>query len=153
PARGCSSRQPWKKDPMMNSSSTARTERSSTMRAMTRRAPAIAVGIAAFFGILAAAEPVRGDGGDVLPPGAKLRGVRLTEAATPVAPFTAALNSGLGVQLEYLEPLPFQVLYVDPETIRFEFADGGITGVGSNSFTVPTGASFFVPIINADDTG
>ena len=38
------------------------------MRAMTRRARMIAVGIATCFGILAVVEPVRGDGGDVLPP-------------------------------------------------------------------------------------
>jgi len=123
------------------------------MRAMTRRARMIAVGIATCFGILAVVEPVRGDGGDVLPPQARPRGISLTEAATTVAPFTAALNAGLGVQLEYLEPLPLQVLYVDPETLDFEFEDGGITGVGSNHFTVPTGTMFYVPILNADDTG
>src|SRR4051812_22850524 len=123
------------------------------MRAMTRRALVIAVGIAAFFGILAGGGRVRGEGGDALPRQAKLQGVSRAEAATIVAPFTAALNAGLGIRLEYLELLPFQVLYVDPETVAFEFEDGGITGVGSNHFTVPTGTGFYVPIINADDTG
>jgi hypothetical protein len=80
--------------------------------------------------------------------------------AGALASFTASGNNPDGCCP--LPRTPFQVLYVDPATATFnETADNppGLETFGSNTFpnvpgtTVHPGTIFYLPVINADDSG
>src|SRR3954471_7983762 len=84
--------------------------------------------------------------GPVMPPTATPHGTSLTDMTRALAAFTASGNT-----LPVPET-PFEILYIDPPTVASELQGGGLIITGSNSFTVRTGASFYVPILNADDS-
>ncbi len=107
------------------------------------RASGLAFALAASAGIACA-----GSGGTVLPPGANSHGYTLTDMTKAVALFTTSGNNPA-----YYPTTPFQVLFADPDTEVFTFPeDGGLLVSGGNSFTVPRGTPFYLPIDNADDS-
>lgn len=75
------------------------------------------------------------DGGKVLPPEAQPKGYSLQELAKLIAPFQDTYNADL-----LPKNIPFQILYTPTPTST------------SNSFTVPEGTSFYVPMFSANDS-
>jgi hypothetical protein len=75
------------------------------------------------------------DGGKVLPPKAKPKGYSLQELAKLIAPFQDTVNPDL-----LPKNIPFQILYIPTPTST------------SNSFTVPEGTLFYVPMFSANDS-
>jgi hypothetical protein len=74
-------------------------------------------------------------------------GYSLTDMARETALFTTSGNK------QDYPNTPFQVLYYDPNTFQATpTPDGGLLETGSNSFTVSPGTSFYVPLLNADDS-
>jgi hypothetical protein len=85
-------------------------------------------------------------GGDVLPATANAHGYSLTDMAGA----TALFNTGGGPS--QLPNTPFQVLYVDPNTVTVNQVNGGLVVGGSNQFTVKPGTPFYVPLAYSDDS-
>jgi len=86
-------------------------------------------------------------GGKVMPAGAQPHGWSLARMTGALALFTTGGNDPANYP-----DTPFQVLYVDPSTVNVVPVNGGLQTVGSNTFTVPVGTSFFVPLFNVDDS-
>jgi len=86
-------------------------------------------------------------GGNVLPSTAQPFGWSLSRMTGALAFFTISGNKP-----ENYPDTPFQVLYYDPNTVRFEMVDGGLHITGSNTFTVRPSTSFFVPVFSVDDS-
>jgi hypothetical protein len=122
----------------------------------------VVAGFVAPSGVAAAAQ----GGANVLPPTATPSGFSLADMARLVGQFTTSGNDPA-----YLPATPFQLLYTDGDNVTFVPAtsDGGDCGarpnlpcgllatqkpgvVLANSFGVPAGTSFYVPILNADDS-
>ena len=101
----------------------------------------------------------------VLPASAKPLGYSLTDMTGLLALFTTSGNDPA-----YYPDTPFQILYVDPQLSEpFRFVARDLTtpcdspeppcgllatqsGPYSNTFNVPPGTKFFVPVDNADDS-
>jgi hypothetical protein len=78
--------------------------------------------------------------------------------ASALAAFTASGNNSEPYNnCCPLPHTPFQVLYVDPDTATYDFTSDtpypGLETFGSNHFSVDRGTIFFLPVINADDSG
>jgi hypothetical protein len=87
-------------------------------------------------------------GGHVMPPTAKPKGFSLGDMALENAQFTTSGNKPA-----FFPATPFQILYYDPQSlISTPVEGGGLLATGSNTFHVPTGTFFYVPIINVDDS-
>jgi hypothetical protein len=87
-------------------------------------------------------------GAQVVPPKSPIHGYTLTDMASELALFDTSGND-----LSYLPTLPFQTIYLDPSTVNVtNLSDGGQLITAGNSFTVPHGTEFFVPIYYADDS-
>jgi hypothetical protein len=90
-------------------------------------------------------------GGNVLPPQAQPHSYTLTDMAEAVALFTRSGNN-----LRYYPNTPFQVLFVDRATRQFNQPITGPGGsvvlgtIGVNSFQVPSGTPFYVPLFNSN---
>jgi hypothetical protein len=101
--------------------------------------------------IVSSVAVAQNGGGNVMPPSATPGGISLTDMARPTALFTTSGNNPM-----YYPSTPFQILYFDPSTRKDlpTFEDGimGILTTGSNTFTVPAGRMFYVPIGSADDS-
>jgi hypothetical protein len=88
-----------------------------------------------------------GGGGNVLPAQANFHGFSLTDMAAATALFNTSNNN-----LSQYPQTPFQILFVDPTTERFTFANGGLAVTGTNQFTVEPGTPFYVPVAFIDDS-
>jgi hypothetical protein len=87
-------------------------------------------------------------GGEVMPPSARPFGFSLRDAAGKNAQFVTSGNNP-----QFFPTTPFQMLFADPNTIGFSSLPGnGLLETGSNSFRVPEGTKFYVPIQNVDDS-
>jgi hypothetical protein len=93
------------------------------------------------------AAPATAGGASVLPPSARPQGQSLDDLARAVAQFTTSGNDPA-----YAPNTPLHVLFADPSTVAFTNDGCGIDETGSNAFTVAPGATFYVPIINIDDS-
>ena len=111
-------------------------------------------GFSALSALHRAAEvtPATG-GGSVLPANATPHGYSLADMTQAVAQFTTSGN-----KLAYYPNTPFQILYFDASrgTGGYTVVNGTDLFTGTTSFTgsnaVPAGTTFFVPIINVDDS-
>ena len=109
---------------------------------------ALAGGFAALSSLHPAAE-VRSaqGGGTVLPATARPYGYSLTDMARETALFLTSGNT------KDYPNTPFQVLYFDPSTYQATpTPDGGLAVTGSKHFTVSPGTSFYVHLLNSDDS-
>jgi len=86
-------------------------------------------------------------GGVVLPPHAMPHGYSLRDMARETALFLTSSNNP-----QYYPHTPFQVLYFDPSTLQATMPDGGTAVTGGNSFHVSPGTSFYVNLLNSDDS-
>lgn len=88
-----------------------------------------------------------GGGGNVMPPPATPNEYSLADMAKAMALFTTSGNNPA-----YYPNTPFQVLFLDFSTATYDFSNGGFLTKGGNSFNVPPGTPFYVPLWNADDS-
>ncbi len=90
-------------------------------------------------------------GGNVLPPHARPLGYTLADMARTLALFDTS-----GEQLQYYPKTPFQILYQDltPDFLPLACPYGGqgFTLINTNTFTVASGAHFFVPLQSVTDS-
>jgi hypothetical protein len=86
-------------------------------------------------------------GGTVLPATARPHGWSLDRMTGALAMFNTSGNNP-----SYYPNTPFQVLYVDPSTAQSVPVDGGLSTSGSNTFRVPPGTPYFVPLFFVDDS-
>ena len=94
------------------------------------------------------------EGGHVLPPGARPHGFSLEDMARLMGQFTTSGND----TTHYYPMTPFQILYTTatsgPKPMSIPCPNGG-TGFldsGSNTFIVPVGTQFFLPLFGVDDS-
>jgi hypothetical protein len=85
-------------------------------------------------------------GGDVLPATAHAHGYTLTDMASATALFITSNDPSR------YPNTPFQILYVDPNTLTFNLVNGGLVVGASNQFTVKPGTPFYVPLAFVDDS-
>jgi hypothetical protein len=86
-------------------------------------------------------------GGPVMPGNAKSHGWSLTDMTKAVAPFTTSGND----PGQYPQT-PFQILFVNFDTVTFGTPNGGLVITGTNVFRVGSGTPFYVPMLNSDDS-
>jgi hypothetical protein len=87
--------------------------------------------VAIGFGLVLLTQPALAGGGNVMPANAKPHGWSLLDIANAMPYFSASGNNPA-----LLPDTPFQLLYISP----------------TNTFTVKTGTSFFVPVFFVDDS-
>jgi hypothetical protein len=97
--------------------------------------------------VLAPRSAFADGGGNVQPPKAKPHGYSLTDMASAIALFSTSGNSS-----QYYPDTPFQILAEDASTIVITSSGGGIVVTATNSFSVPSGTPFFVPVFYTDDS-
>jgi hypothetical protein len=113
-----------------------------TTRTLTRTLTAALAAVVA-FAVAAPAGHAAQSG--VMPATAKPHGYSLNDMASKAAVFISA-----GSDPAHLPQTPFAILY----SASFDFApDGdGLSVTGTNSFSVPHGTPFYVPIVSIDDS-
>jgi hypothetical protein len=85
-------------------------------------------------------------GGEIMPSSARPHGFSLSDMAADDAQFVTSGNT------QSFPTTPFQILFADPP-INFSPVQGnGLLETGSNSFSVPPGTMFYVPIATVDDS-
>ncbi|GAA3639416.1 hypothetical protein [Microlunatus ginsengisoli] len=118
-------------------------------RAFLVRIAVRAASIVALMAMLVAPGPASAHqrGATVLPPDARPCGYSLSEMTRRLALFTTSGNDQA-----YYPRTPFQILYFDPATAQVDTSGDGWAFSGTNTFSVPAGTQFFVPLQNADDS-
>ena len=96
--------------------------------------------------------PALAESNGVMPPGANPQGTSLTDMAQKLALFESSGNN-----ITYYPDTPFQILFQDPvkqtvAPVSCSSFGQGILATGGNTFVVPPGEPFFVPLLSADDS-
>ena len=91
-------------------------------------------------------------GGEVMPPGASPQGYSLADMARKLALFDTSNNAS-----QTYPDTPFAILFQDAakESLTITTCPdtkSGLLLLGGNTFAVPTGKPFFVPLFSADDS-
>jgi hypothetical protein len=76
-----------------------------------------------------------------MPPSAKPKGFSLGDMALENSQFATSSNNPA-----FFPATPFQILYYDPPLTMTPVQSGGLLVTGSNTFNVPTGTFFYVPL-------